>query len=160
MGIAKCTLSAPQPLAVNGRTYMIPPYTYVIPNFNAVHCSPHYWGSEDPMTWRPQRWIVSSTPAGETLYEPPQGTYVPWSDGARGCPGKKFGQVEFVAAIATLFHEHRVDPVPEFQGETVGMARQRALEGVWNSGMVFLMQMLQPEKIGLRWRKADERVGP
>ena len=156
MGIAKCTLSSPQCLTVNGRTYMIPPYTYVIPNINAVHCSPHYWGSEDPMAWRPQRWIVNSTQAGEVLYEPRPGTYVPWSDGARGCPGKKFGQVEFVATIATLFHEHRVDPVQNFKEETAEMARQRALNGVRNSGMVFLMQMLEPEKIGLRWRRINE----
>ena len=149
---------------LDGKEITIPPLTYVIPNINAVHTYPRYWGS-DPLTWNPKRWMLpegSSSDANgtrntggsknETLLTPPKGSFVPWSDGARGCPGKKFGQVEFVAAMCFLFREHKVAPVLE-GGESMEAARQRTLEGVWNSGMVFLLQMMKPERIALRWEK-------
>ena len=127
---------------MNGKDFTIPPFSHVIPNINAVHTYLRYWAS-DPLTWDPKRWILSSTSVSadsvptnstvafnrETLRTSPKGAYVPWSDGARGCPGKKFGQVEFVAAMCALFREHRVAPVLE-EDETVGMARERTLKGM------------------------------
>lgn len=111
------------------------------------------------MEWRPQRWIArstnrTSTIEEETLVTPPPGTYAPWSGGPRVCPGKKFGQVEFVAIMATLFREYRVEPVPH-EGESMESARARTLAAVKDSGMVLLLQMLRPERIGVRWVKKD-----
>ena len=75
------------------------------------------------------------------------------------CPGKKFGQVEFVAVLASLFSEHRVEPVPH-QDESMRDARARTSAAVKDSGMILLLQMLKPESIGMRWfrkgRKHDE----
>lgn len=88
----------------------------------------------------------------EVLYTPPKGAYLPWSDGPRGCPGKKFAHVETVGALAGLFRDHRVEPVPE-DGEDMGMARKRTMDVVNDSGMVLLLQMLKPERAGLRWVK-------
>ncbi|KAI1485519.1 hypothetical protein F5X96DRAFT_659588 [Biscogniauxia mediterranea] len=42
-------------------------------------------------------------------------TFIVWSEGARDCPGRKFSQVEFVATIASLFRDWRVNPVT-FEG--------------------------------------------
>ena len=86
----------------------------------------------------------------ESLWTPPKGAYVPWSDGARACPGKKFGQVEFVASMVALFRRHRVEIVPGV-GESEGAARERALGVVWDSAVKLLLQIRRPEEVGLRW---------
>ncbi|TVY53796.1 putative cytochrome P450 4d21, partial [Lachnellula suecica] len=153
IGIAKCT-SASQQLMVDGKDLTIPPNTRVIPNINAVHAHPRYWGS-DGLVWRPDRWILSKSGPGtslerEYLRTPPKGAYVPWSEGARACPGKKFAQVEFVAAIVSLFRSHRVEVVPE-NGDSKAEAQKRSLKAVQDSRIVLLLQMNNPESIGLRW---------
>lgn len=62
----------------------------------------------------------------ETVLEPTKGSYLPWSEGARICPGRKFAQVDFVAAMAVLLCGHRVRILPK-EGENMGEARRRAL---------------------------------
>ena len=75
---------------------------------------------------------------------------MPWSEGARVCPGKKFGQVEFVAAMVAPFRKHRVEGVPE-EREGEEEARERVLEVVRDSGVMLLLQMRKPESVRLRW---------
>ena len=134
-------------------------------SMQALHTYPHYWG-EDSLEWRPQRWIESSHPEAaapeslsavleaETLFVPPKGTYFPWSDGARNCPGKKFAQVEHVAAMAALLRDHRADPVP-LSGESVDDTRRRALGVVKDSTLGLLIEMKNPRSVGVRWSKVD-----
>ncbi|KAF7909148.1 hypothetical protein EAE99_011518 [Botrytis elliptica] len=175
IGIAKSTGAEPQPLTLNGKTIVIPSNTRVIPNINAMHSHPKYWGS-DALIWRPNRWILSkksdsetriqeedlpnesttpkSTPEEEFLFSPQKGTYVPWSEGARACPGKKFGQVEFVATMVSLFRKHRIEVVPE-KGESVEEARKRAEKSVWDSEIVLLLQMKKPELVGVKWVEVE-----
>lgn len=52
--------------------------------------------------------------------------------------------------MVALFRKHRVEVVPE-KGETVEAARKRTLEVVWASEVVLLLQMKNPESVGLRW---------
>lgn len=66
------------------------------------------------------------------------------------CPGKKFGQVEFVASMVALFRKHRVEVLPE-PGERQEEACQRALDVVRDSRIVLLLQMRKPETVALRW---------
>ena len=94
----------------------------------------------------------------ETLITPTEGAYAPWSGGPRVCPGKKFAQVEFVAIMATLFRDHRLEPVPR-EHETIESARARTLAAVKDSGMILLLQMLKPEDIGVRWVKKNSKCG-
>ena len=123
----------------------------------AVHTHPRHWGA-DSLLWRPSRWIVSDRvglKAGldaETLFVPAQGTYFPWSDGQRNCPGKKFSQVEFVAVIATLLHEHRVK-VERKVGESEEQAQRRVLETVDDSAVRMLLQMKDPERVAVTWTR-------
>ena len=165
----------PSTLTVNGRRIVIPAGTMLIPNHMAVHTHPRYWGS-DSLKWRPSRWILTAsldeklstydpttappTPANpqyltqETLLKPQKGSFIPWSEGIRNCPGKKFSQVEFVAAMACLFREWRVEPVPETAGEArdPSLARGRFMELLEReTGKVLLLQMMVPERFGLRW---------
>lgn len=141
----------------------IPPKTNIILNSEAIHTHPRYWGNDDPLLWRPQRWILPSSSSSprdpstsdlesESLYAPPPGTYIPWSGGARICPGKRFGQVEFVAVIVALFGTQRVEPVPR-KGESMAEALTRTLDTVKDSAMVLLLQMRRPESVELKWIK-------
>lgn len=143
----------------DGAKITIPAGARVILNTDAIHTNPSYWGP-DSMDWKPQRWITprsdsTMTPCEEGLVEPASGTYAPFSGGARVCPGKKLAQVEFVAAIATFFHLHRVEPVCE-GGEDMEMARRRVRSVVQDSVHVLLLRMRHPETVGLRWIPRDE----
>ena len=121
----------------------------------AVHTYPRYWGA-DSLSWRPGRWIISDTLGdkadldAESLFSPVKGTYFPWSDGQRNCPGKKFAQVEFVAVIANLFRGHRVLP-EQTAGKSEKQARQSVLETVADSAVKMLLQMKDPARVGVRW---------
>lgn len=134
---------------------------HVNPNLLALHVYPRYWG-KDSLQWRPSRWIMSPSSSDpctnpyelESFYVPPKGSFYPFSEGARSCPGKKFAQVEHVAVIATLFQKHQVQPVLQ-AGESMDQALKRIMEVVNDRGMVLLMQILHPEKGVLEWRKAS-----
>ncbi|KAF2090209.1 cytochrome P450 monooxygenase-like protein [Saccharata proteae CBS 121410] len=159
LSVMKGTTTTPMPLTISNRTHIIPPHTRMNINLNALHTHPRYWGDHGPLAWRPSRWILSDPSAPgpaaidrEYLLQPPKGAYVPWSDGVRGCPGKKFAQVEHVAVMAKLFKEHVVRPKRR-EGESEEEAR-RAVQGVIDdSGMVLLLQLLRPERASLVWGK-------
>ncbi|KAK7701198.1 hypothetical protein SLS64_010531 [Diaporthe eres] len=152
--VAKWTAGGTASLEVGGRTYVVPPNTMVIPSYAAVHTDPKYWGS-DSLTWRPSRWIQASGASGmEELIVPQKGTFLGWSEGARDCPARKFSQVEFVATVATLLRDWRVDPVLLDGGESLDNARRRVLDLIEkDSGPVLLLQMLHPERASLTWTK-------
>lgn len=152
--VAKWTAGGTASLDVAGKTIVIPPNTMVIPSYAAVHTEPRYWGP-DSLVWRPSRWIqgAAAAPGQEDLINPQKGTFLGWSEGARDCPARKFSQVEFVATIATLLRDWKVDPVP-FDGESPDNARKRVLDLIKeDSGPVLLLQMLHPERVSLTWKR-------
>lgn len=154
--VAKWTEKHAQILKVGENTITIPPATMVIPSYAAIHTHPKYWGP-DALAWRPSRWIkkssISLNSFDEEIISLQRGVFIPWSEGERSCPGKKFSQVEFVAAIAGLFREWRVDPIQQ-RGETLESARARVLELIdKDSAQVLLLQMLHPERAPLIWRR-------
>lgn len=156
--VAKWTDAHAQELSVGGRTITIPPDTMVIASYAAVHTHPEYWGS-DALGWRPSRWIEKAgdtSGASERLITPRRGTFIAWSEGERSCPGKKFSQVEFVATMAALFRDWRVDPTPR-PGESPSEARRRILNQLeTDSAQVLLLQMLHPERAVLQWRERED----
>lgn len=131
----------------------------VVPGVLALHTHPQYWGS-DALTWRPSRWIVppvnfanlpiSQRLAQESIHVPRKGSYIPWSDGPRVCPGKKLAQVEFLAVMSRLFRDHVVHPVPK-PAESVENARQRVLNTVEDSKVQLLLQMQHPNRVSVTW---------
>ncbi|KAJ4363690.1 hypothetical protein N0V83_009987 [Neocucurbitaria cava] len=153
--IAKSTGQRPTMLKNGGKTYIIPENTLVIPNHIAVHSHPKYWG-KDSMEWRPSRWIeqdASTSLDKETVFIPRKGQFIPWSDGLRVCPGKKFAQVELVAVVAALFRDWRVEPALR-EGELLNQAQGRVLKQVKeDTGQVLLLQMLHPENAPLVWKR-------
>ena len=130
----------------------------------ALHTHPRYWG-DDSLVWRPSRWIITSVQTendpssnGQTAFDqeellvPIRGSYIPWSEGVANCPGKKFAQVEFVAAMASLFKDHRVQPLAKPQ-ETLEEARLRVLDVVADSSVNLLLEMEKPGSVSLQWTR-------
>ena len=159
MPIAKSTGQEARRLDIGDKEIIIPAGTMLIPSHVAVHTHPRYWG-DDSLNWRPSRWLKAGNreldnkgapSEEETLITPRKGSFIACSEGIRNCPGKKFSQVEFVAAMATLFYQWRVDPVPQ-EGEDMHMARKRIMKLVEEeTGQVLLLQMLRPERAVLKW---------
>ena len=159
--LVKTTGPTPQPLKVNGTTYMIPAGTSVHFSLPALHSHPKYW-CPDPLAWNPKQHISDSNHKdadsfeAEVLAADTSEHFMPWAWGQRVCPGKRFSQVELVAALAALFRDWRVDIVPE-QGETLEKARKR----VWASSLKvdheghMLHEMVNPQSVGLVWVKRD-----
>ena len=79
-----------------------------------------------------------------------------WAEGELACPGKKFAQVELTGAVSALFADYKVEPVPE-NGESMESARIRTMEVIKDSGMVLLIKMLHPQRVGLRLVNRDDR---
>ncbi|KAJ3303514.1 hypothetical protein HDU76_005340 [Blyttiomyces sp. JEL0837] len=74
----------------------------------ALHTRPDIWGS-DANEFRPDRWLIDddndSSPQEHRAGGIPsryKNAFVPFSEGPRGCLGKTFAQVEFVAILSML----------------------------------------------------------
>lgn len=53
-----------------------------------------------------------------TLFRPVRSSYLPFSEGARSCIGRRFAQVEILAVLASLFQEYSIElDVREFAGD-------------------------------------------
>ncbi|KAL8727525.1 MAG: hypothetical protein Q9166_005996 [cf. Caloplaca sp. 2 TL-2023] len=147
----------------DGKDIILPPSTAVNINVQALHTIPKTWGA-DSLTWRPSRWFVGSgsgtaqegKPSSQAFVTPPQGSFIPWADGPRVCPGQKFAQVEFVAVMATLLGRYRIKPVLEAgQSEEAG---RRALMAMADDSAIsaITLQMNQPGKVALHWEAISE----
>ena len=128
--IPKQVVTGDQSVTVDGRSVIIPNGTFLhIPTI-ALHRNPRYWPhiasswrdkSHDLDDFRPGRWFVQdqSIPArpnapqtnGGTkkLYNPPHGSFVPFSEGQRGCLGRRFALVEMTAALVSIFRRYSVE---------------------------------------------------
>ncbi|KAI9164115.1 Cytochrome P450 monooxygenase calL [Paramyrothecium foliicola] len=106
--VPKTTLTD-QALEVNGTVYTIPKNTFIGVNLAGLHVSSASWGT-DALAWLPSRWVSNDETGKEKLASIPTGAFLPWAAGPRVCPGKKFSQVEFVAVLACLLKEYRVEP--------------------------------------------------
>lgn len=119
------------------------------------------------MKWDPSRFIStklsdSIVPTqifeNEVIAPDTFGHFIPFAWGQRVCPGKKFAQVELVAALAVFFRDWRVESQREKE-ETDVQARERA----WRKSLVvdheghMLHEMVDPEGVGLRWVKKGVR---
>ncbi|PWY77047.1 cytochrome P450 monooxygenase [Aspergillus heteromorphus CBS 117.55] len=123
--VPKWTGETPSTIHYRGKDYVLEPHVKVSLNAGSLHYSEEYWG-RDAALFQPQRWDVCNHesflaqnadmpglagPGLEypTIHKPVRGAYLPFSDGFRACLGKKFAQVELVAALAVLLRDYRVE---------------------------------------------------
>lgn len=97
--------SQTETLQIAGKQHVIPPNTIVSSNIPGSHTNPKIWG-DDVVVWKPERWI-EVVDGVETLKDFPG--MLAWAAGPRNCPGKKFSQVETVAAITTILRDYRLE---------------------------------------------------
>ncbi|KAF8649579.1 hypothetical protein AX16_005670 [Volvariella volvacea WC 439] len=134
--IPRITGDVPTPITWNNRTYVLPPRLHVSYNITAVHYNPAYWGPA-PAEFDPSRWDASNkssylhrfSSSSESemnpgMLKPKRGAFVPFSEGIRGCLGKKFAQVEFVAVL-TLLLRKKVVGLATLPGEGAEDAKRR-----------------------------------
>lgn len=151
-----------QKLHINGREYSVPAKTMVILNITAIHTHPKHWG-KDSLIWRPSRWITSSHNSTQTLglrgdekhredeeWQPEAGTFFPWSDGSKVCPGMRFSKVEFVAVLSTLLRHHHVEP-RSHAGENKEDARRRTLSVLGDCRFAMTLYMADPRSVAMCW---------
>jgi cytochrome P450 len=142
------TPGRPQEFTMGGQQYRIPANTDISlcaaihrnpkywpppPNYKSTN------GLPDVDCFRPERWIVDDRPveafedinyddeglrgpSGEDtsaqLFKPVKGSYIPFSDGYRSCIGRRFAQVEILAAFAVIFSQYSVElAVDEFASD-------------------------------------------
>ncbi len=85
--------------------------------------------------FKPERWILadskceslttfhevsSQDPSASSLYRPPKGAFIPFSEGYRGCLGKRFAQVEIIAILAFIFSQYSVELALDAPGDKEG----------------------------------------
>lgn len=155
----RSTPNHPQTLKISDTTYTIPADTIIMINNHAIQVDPDTWGA-DAEEWKPDRWILHSTDQdtqhtskfnSEEIYNPPPGAFIPWADGPRNCPGKKFSQVEFVAIMATLLRKHEVVPAIDGDKEAMNEKLDQLLQDSGISSIT--LQIRHPEKVKLVWRE-------
>jgi cytochrome P450 len=130
---------SPQGLRLSdGKTTSLAGGTQISLSACAVHRNPKYWphtSKEDLNIFRPERWLLDPSKANNntdgnayaeeegldfegpdkrpdtaaSLYRPPRGAYIPFSEGYRSCLGRRFAQVEILAVIAVIFKDWTVE---------------------------------------------------
>ncbi|EWC46304.1 hypothetical protein DRE_04475 [Drechslerella stenobrocha 248] len=124
-----------QVMIVNGKKTVWPEGSTVSLCGHSIHRNPKYWPSTGPSTvtdddhdledFVPRRWLLnkgaaadgsvadgeelSNGAAANKLYHPLKGSYLPFSEGARSCLGKRFAQVEIMIMIAMVFKHYSVE---------------------------------------------------
>lgn len=154
-GLPKVTSEKAQHLQVGDRVLAIPPGTETILMIHGVQTDPRYWPGNDSHVWRPSRWIVRPGTTGgeateEELFVPQKGSFLPWSDGPQNCPGKKFSQVEAVAALACVFKTCRIRPKTDAV-ETSEQARKRAQDCADDVNYQLMLRMNHPDRVKLEF---------
>ena len=130
---------SPQPLVVDGKKCTVPENTYITLVGPAAHRNPNQWPTGPPSDpehpahplsnpdndleeFKPERWLLdpnskpstthmpdTDTDTSSSLYRPPKGAYIPFSEGHRSCLGRRFAQVEILAALALIFSKYSVE---------------------------------------------------
>jgi cytochrome P450 len=127
-------------------------------------------GKSDITEFRPERWIsldagqkaeahldlggtrsdassddggVDFTPdTAGSLHRPPRGAYIPFSEGPRACLGRRFAQVEILAALAVIFKNSSVELDVPGELETMGEGEKR---GAWENEGERIKQKMKNE---------------
>lgn len=121
--IPKMVTSEQQPILVGDKQVVLPPNTIIRICEQGVHMNPKYWpfgspedinnpafehnnGWNDLGEFKPERW---ATREGPNNFKPRPGSFLPFSLGQRSCLGKRFAQIEIVAALAVIFSQFSVE---------------------------------------------------
>ena len=172
--LPKMTESAPRPLRLGDRSYIVPADTLIMIDTSATHRNPKYWprataasddGAPFPVSsFDPARWLQHDNGSSRSMFTPEPGSFVPFAEGPRACIGKRFAQAQFCAVLATIFKDYSVELVVDEQekGKLGGKehwdaARIRA-ERQLSTGVEFMTSLKMKESVPLKLvRRGEER---
>jgi len=97
-----------------GGKYVIPAGSHVTLNAVGVHYNTLVWGN-DAKEFKPSRFDPRE--GGKIV----KGSFIPFSEGARSCIGRKFANVEMVGAISSIVKEYTIHMTPDFTPEKMMM---------------------------------------
>lgn len=113
----------PVPITVDDKSYIIPENTIIIVNVSATHRNPRYWPVPKENEHEGKPYAISSFNPLQWLGDdgkflsPASGSFIPFSDGLRGCIGLKFAMVELCVTLARIFAEYSIElDVESFRG--------------------------------------------
>lgn len=158
----KQTTENPVTVTLDGHDHVIPPNTLIVVNTSATHRNPAYWGTPTGTasegapyavsSFSPQRWLDQD---GQFLVPEP-GSYIPFSDGPRGCIGQRFAMVELCASLALILRHYTVELATTSsdgdEGNKTQQARDRAIHQL-SGGIMFNMTLRLGDKIPVRFTK-------
>ncbi|KAI1775345.1 putative cytochrome P450 [Hypoxylon cercidicola] len=152
------TSNGTQSLVVGKQTLHIPEGTNLTANLRAMQVHPQYW--TNATDWQPSRWISNPAPANapdeianEQLLMPSKHIFFPWGEGPQICPGKKFAEVEAVAALAYLFQTHRI-LVKKGEGEKDDSVRERVDHCLNDVDLEMLVRLRDADRVTLICKEA------
>ena len=155
--VPKQTTSAAQVLTLDstrgGRQITIPAHTSVSVGVLAIQTS-ELWG-KDAKLWKPRRWLSTGNADAkgtEQFIEPIPGSFLAWSGGPQNCPGAKFSEVEFVAVIARLLQNHRLEAIP-LANETTENTRQRVMTTIHDLDLQLIAKIKHGDAVSVRLTK-------
>ena len=163
VNINKCTQGRQRvPLKFDGRDVSVPGGAIIKLVSVAVHRNPKYWpsaperqtsdffaktcdGARDLDCFSPERWFVpqnkqrdgaypqNNTPPPKKLFHPEKGAFIPFSEGPRGCLGRRFAQTEVLTLLSLVFHTYSVElAVDDFvSGREFKQLDSQARKDVW-----------------------------
>lgn len=151
-------------ITVKGKTHTLPSKTLVLINTSATHRHPDYWPTRqvtshgsvpDPVaSFNPECWL--NTSADGSFLRPQPGSFVPFSDGGRGCLGRQFAMVELCAQIVGIFSEWTVELIEDEHTGWEG-ARRKA-EKILSSGVGFDMTLRPKEMVPIRFVRRESKT--
>ncbi|KAI1305465.1 cytochrome P450 [Xylaria venustula] len=165
----KQTTERAVPVKLNGRDHIIPPNTLIMVNTSATHRNPAYWSTPTGTvsegwpyavsSFRPERWFNSDG----TFLVPEPGSYIPFSDGPRGCIGQRFAMVELCASLALILKKNSIELAVPGSGDSSGLtedspefeqAKGHAIHQL-SGGIMFNMTLRLGDKIPVHFRKRN-----
>ena len=174
--LSKTSPSIPHSVTLADKNYIIPAETVIFINTSAVHRHPGFWPApsiEDPIdaknapnavaSFNPEHWLQPSvTEGGEQMTDnflrPQPGSFIPFSEGHRGCLGKRFALVELVAIVSRIFKDYSVELVVDCDADAPKgkylhcwrRARKDA-EYAMSAGVEFKISLRRTKKVPLRF---------
>lgn len=117
--IPKVVGEIPQSIAIAERTCVLPAKTLVLINTSATHRNPKYWaeprggcrdfGRTGIADFNPSQWLRQVEKNTGPFLRPKPGSFIPFSEGGRGCLGRRFALVELCATVSRIFSEYTVE---------------------------------------------------